>query len=230
MRRSYDFVVWSLTKSAIAEHAWLESHPINWDGTRILQRASYTMELVMKEAMCIQSTPTDSRFNRDSGYELPDCWIALNRKLKGGALVGAPHASAGRTLTDRRFCTTVNHTETTELWLPAQAHYRQTMYIEGVDWASLHYPTVLYRRTKSAKLNFEFCSIINFLHAHKKLSELLHRALNVTYLIFFYLVCNFFVSVQSLDESSFNKKQNHFDVTRSKCCQTKPIVWVTLLN
>ena len=49
----------------------------------------------MKEAMCIQSTPTDSRFNRDSGYELPDCWIALNRKLKGGALVGAPRASAG---------------------------------------------------------------------------------------------------------------------------------------
>ena len=58
------------TKSAIAEHAWLEGHPINWDGTRILQRASHTMELVMKEAMCIQSTPTDSRFNRDSGYEL----------------------------------------------------------------------------------------------------------------------------------------------------------------
>ena len=47
----------------------------------------------MKEAMCIQSTPTDSRFNRDSGYELPDCWIALNRKLKGGALVGAKHVS-----------------------------------------------------------------------------------------------------------------------------------------
>ena len=85
------------TKSAIAEHAWLEGHPINWDGTRILQRASHTMELVMKEAMCIQSTPTDSWFNRDSRYELPDCWIALNRKLKGGALVGASCASAGRT-------------------------------------------------------------------------------------------------------------------------------------
>ena len=85
------------TKSAITEYAWLEGHPINWDGTRILQCASHTMELVMKEAMCIQSTPTDSRFNRDSGYELLDCWIALNRKLKGGALVGAPRTSAGRT-------------------------------------------------------------------------------------------------------------------------------------
>ena len=83
------------TKSAIAEHAWSEGHPINWDGTRILQRASHTMELVLKEAMCIQSTPTDSWFNRDSGYELPDCWIALNRKLKGGApTTPAPGARA----------------------------------------------------------------------------------------------------------------------------------------
>ena len=86
------------TKSAIAEYAWTEGYPINWDGTRTLQRARHTMELVMKEAMWILSTPTDSRFNRDSWYELPDCWIALNLKLKGGALVGAPRASAGRTL------------------------------------------------------------------------------------------------------------------------------------
>ena len=57
-------------KSAIAEYASLEDHPINWSGTKILQRASHTMELVMKEALCIQSTPADSRFNRDSGYEL----------------------------------------------------------------------------------------------------------------------------------------------------------------
>ena len=41
----------------------------------------------MKEALCIQSTPADSRFNRDGGYELPDCWFALNRKLRGGAIV-----------------------------------------------------------------------------------------------------------------------------------------------
>ena len=85
------------TKLAIAEHAWMEGQPINWDDTRILQCTSHTMEVVMKEAMCILSMPIDSRFNHDSGYELPDCWIALNRKLKGGALVGAPCASAGHT-------------------------------------------------------------------------------------------------------------------------------------
>ena len=75
-------------KSVIAEHAWTNDHPINWGGTKILQRASHTMELVMKEALCIQSTPTDSRFNRDGGYELPDCWFTLNRKLRGGAIIG----------------------------------------------------------------------------------------------------------------------------------------------
>ena len=47
-------------KSAIAEHAWAEDHPINWSGTKILQRTSHTLELVMKEALCIQSTPTDT--------------------------------------------------------------------------------------------------------------------------------------------------------------------------
>ena len=52
-------------KSAIAEHAWSEDHPINWSGTKILQCTSHTMELVMKEALCIQSTPADSHFNRD---------------------------------------------------------------------------------------------------------------------------------------------------------------------
>ena len=55
-----------IDKSAIAEHAWAEDHSINCSGTnlKILQHASHTIELVMKEALCIQSTPADSRFNR----------------------------------------------------------------------------------------------------------------------------------------------------------------------
>ena len=83
-------------KSAITEHAWAEDHPINWSGTKILQRTSHTMELVMKETLCIKSTPAGSRFNRDSGYELPDCWFALNRKLRGGAIVGHRAPLTGR--------------------------------------------------------------------------------------------------------------------------------------
>ena len=45
----------------------------------------------MKEALCIQAKLVNARFKRDSaGYELPDRWIAFNKKLKGDALVGAP--------------------------------------------------------------------------------------------------------------------------------------------
>ena len=43
------------------------------------------MELVLKESLSIRTTPEDMRFNRDSGYELPGCWIATYKKLKGGA-------------------------------------------------------------------------------------------------------------------------------------------------
>ena len=72
-------------KFAIAEHAWAIDHPINWAETKILQRAYCTMELVMKEALSIRTTPEDALFNRDNGYELPDCWIVTFKKLKGGA-------------------------------------------------------------------------------------------------------------------------------------------------
>ena len=42
------FVRCQTDKSAIAEHAWSENHPINWSGTKSLQRASHSMELVTK--------------------------------------------------------------------------------------------------------------------------------------------------------------------------------------
>ena len=78
-------------KSAIAEHAWTNDHPINWAETKILQRANGTMELVMKEALSIRTTPEDACLNRHSGYELPDCWIATYKKLKGGASLSSAH-------------------------------------------------------------------------------------------------------------------------------------------
>ena len=54
-------------KSAVAEHFGGEEHRILWNDTKVIQRASRTMELVMKEALCIRLTPEDARFNRDSG-------------------------------------------------------------------------------------------------------------------------------------------------------------------
>ena len=79
-------------KSAIAEHAWTNGHPIRWDATKVLQRASRTMELVMKESLSIRTKPESERFNRDSGFELPDCWIATYKKLRGGASMRTTHA------------------------------------------------------------------------------------------------------------------------------------------
>ena len=79
-------------KSAIAVHAWTNDHPIRWDATKVLQRASRTMELVMKESLSIQTKPESERFNRDSGFKLPDCWIATYKKLRGGASMRTTHA------------------------------------------------------------------------------------------------------------------------------------------
>ena len=82
---------------AITEHAWMNDHPIKCAETKILQRASRTMELVMKEALSIRTTPKDARFNRDSGYELPGCWIATFKKLKGGASLSSARQRHART-------------------------------------------------------------------------------------------------------------------------------------
>ena len=50
------------------------------------------MELVMKESLSIRTKPESERFNRDSGFELPDCWIATYKKLRGGASMRTTHA------------------------------------------------------------------------------------------------------------------------------------------
>ena len=66
-------------ESAIAEHAWTKDYPvINPEVLRIANRA---MELVLEESLSIRMSPEDTRFNQDSEYELPDCWIATYSKL-----------------------------------------------------------------------------------------------------------------------------------------------------
>ena len=72
-------------KSAIAEHAWENHHPINWEETSVVDRARRHGELMLKEALHIQMTPAGDRFNRDGGVELPGCWIATLKTLGGGA-------------------------------------------------------------------------------------------------------------------------------------------------
>ena len=37
-------------------------------------------ELLLKEALHTQMTPSEERFNRDGGLKVPGCWIAVMRK------------------------------------------------------------------------------------------------------------------------------------------------------
>ena len=59
-----------MEKSAVAEHAWENHHPIDWEETTVLDRGR-GQELLLKEALHIQMTPSEERFNRDGGLEVP---------------------------------------------------------------------------------------------------------------------------------------------------------------
>ena len=58
-------------KSAVVEHMWENHHPINWEETSVLDRE---LHVLLKEALHIQMTPAEERFNRDRGLEIPGCW------------------------------------------------------------------------------------------------------------------------------------------------------------
>ena len=67
--------------SAIAKHQWDQQHQVNWDETRVLDRAARPVQLKIKEALHIERTPAN---NWDGGYELQGCWITTMKKLGGG--------------------------------------------------------------------------------------------------------------------------------------------------
>ena len=63
-----------LEKSALAEHALENYHPIKWDETTVGDQASTPKELLLKEAIHIRLLKPP--LNRDVGLELPGCWMA----------------------------------------------------------------------------------------------------------------------------------------------------------
>ena len=79
-------------KSAVAEHYCSEEHHILWNDTKVIQHASRTMELVMKEALCIRLTPEDAHFNHDSGYELP-CLLYTSPSPRDATLSRMPSSA-----------------------------------------------------------------------------------------------------------------------------------------
>ena len=66
------------------EHQWDQQHQIDWDGTRVLDRATRPIQLKVKEALHIERTSANTRLNHDGGYELSGCWIATMKKLGEG--------------------------------------------------------------------------------------------------------------------------------------------------
>ena len=71
-----------MEKSAIAEHAWENHHPLHWEETTVLDHGR-GQELLVKEALHNQMTPSDKRFNQDGGLEVPGCWTAVMRRQRG---------------------------------------------------------------------------------------------------------------------------------------------------
>ena len=70
----------ALEKSALAEHAWENHHPIKWEEATVIDQARTNKELLLKEAIHIRLQ--HPHLNRDGGLELPGCWVAA---LKGTA-------------------------------------------------------------------------------------------------------------------------------------------------
>ena len=58
-----------MEKSAEVEHVWENHHPIHWEKTTILDHGR-GQELYVKEALHIQMTPAEERFNQDRGLEV----------------------------------------------------------------------------------------------------------------------------------------------------------------
>ena len=69
----------ALEKSALAEHAWMNHHPIKWEEVSVIDRARTAKELLVKEAIHIRLNHPS--LNRDEGLELPRCWMAALKNI-----------------------------------------------------------------------------------------------------------------------------------------------------
>ena len=56
---------------------------IHWEETTVIGPRGRRQELLVKEALHIQMTPAEERFNRDGGLEVPRCWTAVMRRQGG---------------------------------------------------------------------------------------------------------------------------------------------------
>ena len=68
-----------LKKSAVAEHAWLSGHYIDWDNVEVLDQEN---DLSMKEGIEIRLTNIKLRINRDEGRDLSPEWFSIVKKIQ----------------------------------------------------------------------------------------------------------------------------------------------------
>ena len=59
-----------------SEHTWNSHCPIKWEEASVLDHTRNPPDLMIKEAIHIQTTPLDSLINKDKGAEIPGCWVA----------------------------------------------------------------------------------------------------------------------------------------------------------
>ena len=71
---------------------WENHHPIDWEETIVLDHGR-GQELLLKEALHIQMTPSNERFNWDGGLEVPGFWIAVMRRQEGSSNLHQPLTS-----------------------------------------------------------------------------------------------------------------------------------------
>jgi len=67
----------NVKSSAIVEHAWKKHYPILWQETKIMDRASRTIQKRVKKSFKF-NLPSK---NQDVGLELPSCWISTLKNL-----------------------------------------------------------------------------------------------------------------------------------------------------
>ena len=63
-----------------------DKHAIDWEETTVLDHGR-GQELLVKEVLHIQMTPSEEHFNRDGALEVPGYWTAVMRRQKGGTIL-----------------------------------------------------------------------------------------------------------------------------------------------
>ena len=67
-----------IANSAIAEHAWEDEHPLNWDEVKCIAQDKHWYARRIKEAIQIRLHPDN--LNRDSGIDFPEDWMPTIRR------------------------------------------------------------------------------------------------------------------------------------------------------